>query len=407
MSRIKHLISLIAKILIIVIAFAVSTVWTALSGCKTAQVRIGDNINESKIKITTKNGATVDYEIVDGNIVFDVSQGTDYDDVVVKIYTPPTTYDATLLEHFYGENTAPEFVEAMKAGPWIGNLEYALQGTSQDGSSMSFTILNPFGEKEIKTLNSEGSTKLYETDSFEVESGEEVPFKLTFGSETGGALPSGKYTLSGGIKITGLKDSEKDVKSLPFTERLTITAKIVGIALKDAGIKGIFSVTNLMLFIGFLYLVGMMIFFWKDLRSAYRIVKYCDDSSEIKKMIVSVFVNGQFVGSYERYEGGISPVGFILICPLIYLLLTVLIPVRLVIQSVCDIVCLVKHDETEQGVSLLGNFLGSMGLLGAAFSFVTFFSGAFALGGIVLGVAIVCMILSVLLEKRIVKKYGN
>ena len=65
-----------------------------------------------------ENGATLDYEIVDGEIVFDITQsGNDYDDITVFLTFDDVKYDSTFVRSLFGEDAGKNEAYRLSAPP--------------------------------------------------------------------------------------------------------------------------------------------------------------------------------------------------------------------------------------------------------------------------------------------------
>ena len=84
MSRAKHLTTLIMKLVFITLVCAATMVMSAMQSVSTDEISIAKDFDENSIDVLTENGATVTWEVVDGELVFDIKQsGDNYDDITV------------------------------------------------------------------------------------------------------------------------------------------------------------------------------------------------------------------------------------------------------------------------------------------------------------------------------------
>ena len=105
MSRVKHLSMLIVKLALFVLVFGVTAAMLAMQSYPTDGISFAQNLNESNVDVLLENGATLDYEIVDGEIVFDITQsGDDYDDITVFLTFDDVKYDSTFVRSLFGED---------------------------------------------------------------------------------------------------------------------------------------------------------------------------------------------------------------------------------------------------------------------------------------------------------------
>ena len=105
MSRVKHLTMLIIKLAYLVLVFAVTMVMMSMQTATSDEIPLARGANESSIQISTSNGATATWEIVDGELVFDIQQsGESYDDIVAFLFFENVSYDTTFMRSLLGEN---------------------------------------------------------------------------------------------------------------------------------------------------------------------------------------------------------------------------------------------------------------------------------------------------------------
>ena len=84
MSRVKHLTTLIMKLVFLTLVCAATMVMSAMQSVSTDEISIAKDLDENSIDVLTENGATVTWEVVDGELVFDIKQSGDhYDDITV------------------------------------------------------------------------------------------------------------------------------------------------------------------------------------------------------------------------------------------------------------------------------------------------------------------------------------
>ena len=411
MSRFKHLTMLIMKLVFIVICFIASAVMTSLMEYRTDEIRIGDGITEKDILVFDSDfentGASLSYEISDGDIIFDIVQsGERYDDIAVLITYPPAVYDTTYLRDMLGKRVEKEqeYLAAMENGPWLGNIDFALKSDktfSTDRSSFTFTDpdLNDYTESVfVKAANRSNITA-----DFKLTKDERVDIYIIFGSSEYGALPSGRYTLSADLNVVGHYDSEAypAPKLSPF-ERVGTIMRVSARAVKDAGL-GIFRPSSWLTLYGLIAILGWFMYLYRDARVVISIfiAVLSDNWSGAGTIVYNVYKNGIHVGTYADDTGNFAKIAIALIAAMIsWFVLTVTIPLRILWYLIRDIIYLfAEDDEALDEFSYLGNLLGSIGIYLALFGFAGIMGAGMVIGIISLVVGIVLVVIGTKLCK--------
>ena len=68
MSRVKHLTTLIMKLVFLTLVCAATMVMSAMQSVSTDEISIAKDFDENSIDVLTENGATVTWEVVDGEL---------------------------------------------------------------------------------------------------------------------------------------------------------------------------------------------------------------------------------------------------------------------------------------------------------------------------------------------------
>ncbi|MBQ3069914.1 MAG: hypothetical protein IJD01_08235 [Clostridia bacterium] len=401
MSRVKHAVMLAIKAGVIVLCFAVATMFTALAGMDTSVLDgMKGQVAADACEITVmdamfaSNGASLSYEVADGRIIFDlVQRGTAYDDVTVFLEYPAFAYDADAMRDYLqetiGDRAAQEeaYLAAMEAGPW--NLNYSFQmtgdGTNEGSYGTSYTVVDPDLEGYAAVLKAEGENEPFRIDNIYAEKGDELSFMLIFGSETFGALPSGRYVFEADLGVSGLYEGQSE---LSFGTKMSVITSTCMKALQEQGLD-IFRVENWLVFYGAMIVTGMFVYLWRDLRSMKKIFgAMLEERHPPVRVIVTVYVNGYVTDQYSYIDDGTSMIAAFFVTLLCYVLFLLTYPLRILIHIVRDIVCLIKDDEEIEDYSLVGNILGSVGVYVLLFGVVGLLGASYLLGGICAAVGI-------------------
>jgi len=394
MSRVKHAIMIVFKVVFILLCFAVASVYTALSGMDTTALdgmKGSYGVEACEVEIFDSSyregGATLAYQIVDGKIVFDLVQGTqEAEDVYAWLNYPAFEYDTDAMRDYLrqviGERAEREdaYLSAMEEGPWSCYYRFSMT-SDQDLSGMRnivYTVMDTFDNSATEILRSGDSPKTAEIEDFYVGKGEEISFVLVFGSDTYGPLPSGRYVFDADFGVSGLYYEDAE---LSFATKLDVIASTCLTALKEQGLD-IFKVENWLVFYGAMVVAGMFIYLWRDLRAMKKIFCALMDGDGLF-VIVHTYINGAYAGSHVDYEGAfVYAMVMLLVTVLCYMIFLLTIPVRIVIHLIRDIVYLFKEDDDIEGFSIIGNILGSVGIYALAFGIVALLGGEYLLGGI-------------------------
>ena len=105
MSRLKHLTMLIFKLVFITLVCAASMVMSAMQTVSTDEIPIARDFGDDNIEVLAENGATLTWEVVDGELVFDINQsGDNYDDLTVILTFENVGYNASYIRSMLGDD---------------------------------------------------------------------------------------------------------------------------------------------------------------------------------------------------------------------------------------------------------------------------------------------------------------
>lgn len=362
MSRVKHLSMLIVKLALFVLVFGVTAAMLAMQSYPTDGISFAQNLNENNVDVWLENGATLEYEVVDGEIVFDITQsGEDYDDIVFLLTFEDVKYDSTFIRSLFGEDAGKNeaFISAMENGPWLGHYSFALKGesyltTTKGYYTFSGTALDDY----VESVLSSGANTLEQTESFTVEKEDDsLTVMLIFGTKENGALASGKYTLDAELKL-GHPEGER--MALGYFDVAGVLFRVAGRALSSTGVE-VLDLTFFLTLYCVWVILGWFIYLWRDMRT---VIGAFMSGSLPESMITvkDVYVNGVYSGSMTESDAGANLMMRIICAFTVWILLTVTIPLRMLWYLIRDIIYLFKEDEVLEDFSYTGNLLGSIGI---------------------------------------------
>ena len=405
MSRAKHLATLVMKLLFLVLVCAATMVMSAMQTYSTDQIPLAKGFDEENIDVWAENGATVTWEVVNGELVFDITQsGERYDDITVLLSFDSVNYDASFLRSMLGDDAGEHeaFLSEMENGPWLGHINYCLKGESFFTTTKgAYTLTDPALGDYVGSIASSGANTGEQTEEFTVNKDDAyVTLYLIFGSESTGALENGKYTLKADLKLTHPEGKQLD---LSLFQRAGMVLKLGGRAIADAG-WGVFNVTSWLTFYGAMILLGWFIYLWRDLRAMAKIFSAILEGDGAT-VIVRVYINGTFSEEYTTTNGGNIFVA-LLFTALCYIVFLVTIPLRILIHIIRDVVYLFLEDDDIEAFSFVGNILGSVGIYAALVGVVGLMSANYAVGGIAAALGIGGCVAAHFICKRREEEYG-
>ena len=406
MSRAKHLTTLIMKLVFITLVCAATMVMSAMQSVSTDEISIAKDFDENSIDVLTENGATVTWEVVDGELVFDIKQsGDNYDDITVFLTFENVGYDSTFIRSMLGDDAGEyeEFISEMENGPWLGHCNFCLKGDSFFTTSGGYyTFVDDAMTEYVHGISSSGANTYEQTEEFTVDKEDRfVMMLLIFGSEDSGALDNGKYTLKADLK---LGHPEGKQLNLNLLKQAGIVLKLGGQAVADAG-WGIFNVTSWLTFYGAMIILGWFIYLWRDLRTMAKIF-FALLEGDGTRVIIRTYINGVFAEEHEGYSGGSNIFIALLLTGLCYIVFLVTIPIRILIHIIRDIIYLFKEDYDVEAFSFVGNFLGSVGIYALIVGLVGLVSQSYVVGGIAGGIGLAMCIAAHFICKRREEDYG-
>ena len=393
------------KLVFLVLVCAATMVMMAMQTQSTDEIPITRNFDENNIRAVTENGATVTWEIVDGELVFDIKQsGDNYDDIAVFLTFENVGYDSSFIRSMLGDDAGKyeDYISEMENGPWLAHCNFYLKGESFFTTSRaSYTFCDAALTDYVESVVSSGANESSQTESFTVNKGDEsVMVILMFGAEGTGALENGKYTLGADLKLGHPEGKQLE---LSLFEKAGIVFKFGAQAISEAGLR-VFNVTNWLTFYGVLVILGWFIYLWRDVRAMAKIFSAILDGDGTI-VIVKVYVNGTFSEEYTTTNGG-NVLGALVLTALCYIVFLLTIPIRMLIHIIRDIVYLFIEDYDIEAFSFLGNFLGSVGIYALLVGLAGLAGASTVIGGIATGIGIALCIAARFICKRREEEYG-
>ena len=407
MSRAKHLVTLIFKLVFLVLVCAATMVMGAMQTASADEIPLAKDFDEKDINAVTANGATVTWEIVDGELVFDINQsGEAYDDIAVFLTFDNIAYDSSFMRTLLGENAGEheEFISEMENGPWLAHCNFCLKGESffTTGSNRSYTFSDAAMTDYVKTVMSSGANKIEQTESFNVSKEEgSVMVMLTFGAEGEGAMKNGKYTLKADLKLLHPEGKQLNIGLL---DQAVMVLKFAVKAVSEAGLD-IFNITNWLTFYGVLVILGWFIYLWRDLRTMVKIF-FALLEGDGTRVIIRTYINGVFAEEHEEYANGSNTFIALMLTILCYVVFLVTIPIRILIHIIRDIIYIFKEDYDIEAFSFVGNFFGSVGIYALIVGIVGLASANHVVGAIAGGLGLVLCIAAHFICKHREEEYG-
>ena len=406
MSRAKHVTTLIMKLVFLVLVCVATMVMSAMQMHSTDEIPIAKDFDENNIDVLTENGAEVTWEVVDGELVFDIKQsGDNYDDITVFLTFENVGYDSTFIRSMLGDDAGEheEFISEMENGPWLGHCNFCLKGESfLTTSGGKYTFVDDAMTEYVHGILSSGANTSEQTEEFTVDKEDgSVMVLLIFGSEDSGALENGKYTLKADLK---LGHPEGKQLNLNLLKQAGIVLKLGGQAVADAG-WGIFNVTSWLTFYVAMIILGWFIYLWRDLRTMVKIF-FALLEGDGTRVIIRTYINGVFAEEREEYASGSNIFIALMLTVLCYVVFLVTIPIRILIHIIRDIIYLFKEDDDIEAFSFVGNILGSVGIYVLIAGVVGLMSASLVMGGICTAIGIAACIAARFICKRREEDYG-
>lgn len=393
MSRIKYILRIVFLSFIIFISIAVGVSINSLLNTTSDKLVMTDKDSGASITVKTKNGATASYEQVKDGIKLKIKRGSNYDDIKIVITLSDVGYDTAYLERVLGDSVEQEkeYLDSMKKGPWNSRVDYRLYKEGGEYDKSAVYTLTDGDDTYTSCLTSPIAAAFDETDLTEIKKGGRKTIVLTAGSEQSGALESGTYIFRADLKL--VSRAEKDAVKLTYQDSFKVIYNVIKDAVNQNGLESFFSPSSWLMSWATVCFIGGLFFLWKDICNSFNFVGALHDGATFTEYIVHVYVNGICVGSKHVISS--SAPGFVmsvLIGFIVYMISFLLMPVRLVVLLISDIVHAITG--SEGGFSLFGNLSGSVGVLLVLYAIIMLFCAEFVLAAIFGVIGIVLLIVS-------------
>ena len=406
--RVKHLMMLLSSLIFIIICFVVMNISNEMINYEKYEIDITSTLSSDTFIVSTKNGAKCQSYLEEGEMVLIVEQpNTSYDEIYLTILCNTISYDTTHLEEIIGNNLEQnqDYLNAFKNGPWVGKIYFSISKYN-DGKIKNDTYTVTDKNKNITThkIATSGNSKLQHTDTLIFDANKDEYFEIMLGSKFGGAIDSGTYYLKATLVIEGLYESDEQAEmKLTIIDKIVMFFKASFNAFKNAGIKGLFSVSNFVKLYFTIVLVGMGYYLWKDARSAYFIGRNVENYS-IRDALLSL-KECAFAGQYAHSDEipGITNILALLIGTVVaYAILALTLPIRVLIVVVRDIIGILFPMDSFEKIPGFANFIGSLGCYLVLLGFTLMFKLSFWIGLVTL---LVGALLVIPAHKKTIDKY--
>ena len=388
--RIKHIFMLLSSLLFVVICFVALNISSEVTGYERYEINITDSLNSDTLLISTKNDAKYIYQrdLTTGDLFFEITQpNQSYDEIVLNINCANVSYDTSKLEEILGDNIDgnEKYLEAFKNGPWEAKILFSVaqynEGSNNKGT---YTIVDTKGNATTHKVANSVNSKMAETEMFVVKNGDRPSFDVVLGSKFGGALESGIYYIKAYLVIEGLYEGEGEEVAeiqLSLVDKVMMFFKVSLNSIKEAGFKGIISVTSIWELYGTILLVGMVYYFWKDGRSAFFIGRKIENFGVYDGLMC--LKEAAFCGQYansDEMPGFFNVIALILGTAATYAILVLTLPIRVAINIVRDLIGIVFPLTVVEKVPNFGNLIGSLATFAIFLGFVIMFKLTFWIG---------------------------
>lgn len=357
LGRIKHLLSLIVLAAMLITVLLLNVVLTNFTAISLDGTDAEEDVDNAVVEIIAKNGAAATYEIKDGKIIFDVTAlGSVPSDLQARITIPSIKYDSTALKERLGgaaEENA-DLISKMEKGPWYGQFGFTLDG--EGNARKRYTIFDETYNKISSRINSKEhlytEQKVIRPDGF--------TFTVMFGASK--MLEPGKYTFSLDMELMKPVDDTGNVSAkLPISTKTRILYNTVRESLTLENIKQTLAAKPVFTLIIELYLATLAIFCAWDFYSAGAIASSILANDDLTEAVMSLFKRGYAF----RANDGYGRAGFVkkwIYLIVSYLILAIILPLRLVIKVLCDLLCILIGDEQQYHTVIWHNLIGIIGL---------------------------------------------
>lgn len=393
MSRIKYILRIVFLCFVIFISVSVSVSLTSLLDASSDKLVMTEKASGASISVNVKNGAEASYEYSEDEIKLKIKNGVNYDDIKITVTLPNVKYDTAYLERVLGDSKEQEkeYLDSMEKGPWNSRVDYRLYKEGGEYDKSAVYTLTDGDDTYTSCLTSPIAAAFDETDLTEIKKGGRKTIVLTAGSEQSGALESGTYVFRADLKL--VSRAEKGAVKLSYQDSFKVIYNVIKEAVAENGFASFFSPSSWLMSWATVCFIGGLFFLWKDICNSFNFVGVLHDNATIEEYIVHVYVNGKCVRS-EHVISSNAP-GFalsVLIGFIVYMISLLLMPVRLVVLLISDIVHAITG--SEGGFSLFGNLCGSVGVLLVLYAIIMLFSAEFVLAAIFGVIGIVLLIVS-------------
>lgn len=393
MSRIKYILRIVFLCFVIFISVSVSVSLTSLLDASSDKLVMTEKASGASISVNVKNGAEASYEYSEDEIKLKIKNGVNYDDIKITVTLPNVKYDTAYLEKVLGDSKEQEkeYLDSMEKGPWNSRVDYRLYKEGGEYDKSAVYTLTDGDDTYTSCLTSPIAAAFDETDLTEIKKGGRKTIVLTAGSEQSGALESGTYVFRADLKL--VSRAEKGAVKLSYQDSFKVIYNVIKEAVAENGFASFFSPSSWLMSWATVCFIGGLFFLWKDICNSFNFVGVLHDNATIEEYIVHVYVNGKCVRS-EHVISSNAP-GFalsVLIGFIVYMISLLLMPVRLVVLLISDIVHAITG--SEGGFSLFGNLCGSVGVLLVLYAIIMLFSAEFVLAAIFGVIGIVLLIVS-------------
>ncbi len=372
MGRTKRAIDLAVRLLFIVLCFVLTYLFNALSNFSYGNTAAIDGTTE--ITVFADNGAEASYTLEDGKLILDISKaGNAYNDVSVSISIEGISFDTEYIKKSAGKKLEKhkDYLAALEAGPWWGNMQYRLTGDSMlADTDLSYIFIDAALDEHIEGVASKGANTKNTAGEFEFEPDDSTTAMFIMGTKEDGPLPAGKYYID--VSVVLSEPVDEAVGSFPADIKSSLMLDFIGDAVASTPVSSFFEISSIMTFYGMMIAFCLIFFSYQDLRSAFKIAKCASEFGATGQTITvttRTFVNGVCTASssYTYTDSG-SLLRWILGFLVSYMLFLLLIPIRVVINIGKDIYHIICGDDNEEGFPLVGNLLGSIGIYALLFA---------------------------------------
>lgn len=393
MSRIKHILRIVFLCFVIFISIAVGVSINSLLNTTSDKLVMTDKASGNTISVSTKNGAAASYEYADNGIKLTVKNGSNYDDVKITVTLSDVKYDTAYLEKVLGDSKEQEkeYLDSMRKGPWNSRVEYRLYKDGGEYNKDALYTINDGSTDYTSCLTSSTAASSDKTELTEIKKGGKKTIVLTLGSEESGALESGTYFFRADLSL--VSRTESNAVKLSYNDSFKLIYNVIKEAVAENGFASFFSPSSWLMSWAAVCFIGGLFFLWKDIRNSFNFVGALADGAAVTEYIRNVYVDGKCVRSeLVRSSGAPGFIMSVFIGFIVYIVSLLLMPIRLVILLISDIIHAIIG--SEESFSLFGNLLGSVGTLMLLYAIIMLLCAEILLGVIFGIIGIILMIVA-------------